>query len=79
MSTMSDQELYNHLGIKLKRLRQDKGLSLLALSLDIGISDTHLSDLENGKRAPSLSFLNTFLKYYGLSWASFFSDIENPK
>lgn len=53
------------LGMKIKLARVERKLSVLQLSQICGISDSHLSHIENGKvKAPSV---NLYLKiFYGL-------------
>jgi len=46
------------LGEMLRYWRQERGKSQLDLSLDTGISQRHLSFVENGRSAPSRDFLS---------------------
>jgi transcriptional regulator with XRE-family HTH domain len=55
------------LGNKLRRLRHKKGKSLLIASIYSEVNKTYLSDLENGRRNPSLKVLCKLAKYYGVS------------
>ena len=45
------------LGMRISFLRKKKGLSQLDLSLSCGVSKNYLSDLENGRRNPSILLL----------------------
>ena len=47
------------LGELLRYWRQERGKSQLALSMDTGISQRHLSFVESGRSAPSRDFLST--------------------
>ena len=40
--------------IRLKEIRKDKNISLSKLSIMTGISTTHLNDVENNLKSPSL-------------------------
>ncbi len=44
-------------GINIKRLREDQGMSLRALAQKLRVSASFLSQVENGKASPSLSTL----------------------
>src|ERR1700758_5272820 len=46
------------LGAMLRYWRQERGKSQLALSLDTGISQRHLSFVESGRSSPSRDFLS---------------------
>lgn len=43
--------------IKLKEIRQSKNISLKKLAVMTGISSTHLNDIENNLKTPSLSIM----------------------
>ena len=40
-------------GDQMRTIREDHGISLRAMAEDIGVSPTHLSDMERGNRAMS--------------------------
>jgi transcriptional regulator with XRE-family HTH domain len=67
-------------GERLHRLRKRRGLSLDEVSLGVGVTSSHISQIENGKRQPSFGliaeladffdvdptfFIETRTKYYG--------------
>ncbi|OPZ32939.1 MAG: anaerobic benzoate catabolism transcriptional regulator [Tenericutes bacterium ADurb.BinA155] len=54
--------IYAQLGKRIAYLRAEKKLSQLQLSLSAKISKNYLSDLENGRRNPSLEILNRLAK-----------------
>ena len=43
-----------HIEILLKQIRQDKGMTLKKLSERSGVSTSHISDIENNFKMPSL-------------------------
>ena len=45
------------LGQRIRALRNDRGMSLLQLSEDTGLSKGHLSDIENGKKNMTITTL----------------------
>ena len=47
------------LGKRIRQLREEKGLTLEKTAYEAGVSKGHLSDIENGKKSPSLLFLQT--------------------
>ncbi len=46
------------LGMRIRYLRKERKMSQLDLSLESGINKNYLSDLEKGRRNPSLVILN---------------------
>ena len=56
---MATQSAVPQLGALLRSWRQERGKSQLDLSLDTGISQRHLSFVENGRSVPSRDFLAT--------------------
>jgi transcriptional regulator with XRE-family HTH domain len=49
-------------GLKLKQLRQEKGLSTQDLSLKSGISSSYLNEIEKGKKYPKTDKINSLAK-----------------
>ena len=49
--------MYMQIIIKLKEIREEKHLSLEALSRKTGISTSHLNYIEKGEKEPSLSMI----------------------
>jgi transcriptional regulator with XRE-family HTH domain len=47
------------IGVNIKRLREEKRITLRSLSKSVGISPSFLSQIENGKASPSLDTLKT--------------------
>jgi len=63
------------LGEKLRKLRQQRGLTLRELAPELGIkSRSHISDMETGKRKPSLDLLVKIMAYYGVSCDQLLND-----
>src|SRR5580765_7746782 len=50
-------------GVRLKRLRQDMGLSQLQLALEAGVSPRHLSFVETGRSRPSPELVLTLAEH----------------
>ena len=53
---------------KLTLARKVLGLSQERVAFDTGISQTHLSNIENGKKDPRLSTIEKLVEEYGLEW-----------
>ena len=52
--------------------RSAKKLTLCEVSKELGISECYLSQLENGKRKPSIVVAKRLAKYYKMDWTKFF-------
>lgn len=59
--------MLTELGKFLRKLRIDNGQLLKEMADDLGISSANLSAVENGKRKPQQSMLNTVIKKYNLT------------
>lgn len=57
----------------LKDLRKEKGLTVRNLAKEIGVSWTHYSDIENGRKNPSLKLAINMSKYFGFTVDKFIS------
>lgn len=65
------------IGKKLKAIRNEKKLSIDAVSKATGITDSRLSRIERGIILnPSLNDINILLKVYGVSLISFLCDLD---
>jgi transcriptional regulator with XRE-family HTH domain len=58
------------LGKHLKRLRVAKGKTQDDVALDIGVSRSYLSEIENGRSNPSVFIVKRILNYLGEKWSS---------
>lgn len=61
---------------KIRKLRTDKGMTIYQLSKDTGITQNHISDLENGRRNPSLDTLRRLIVPLGISLSELFCEDE---
>jgi len=63
------------LGQKLRKLRLQRGLTVRELASELGIkSRSHISDIETGKRKPSLDLLVKIMGYYDVSCDKLLND-----
>lgn len=60
------------IGAAIVRLRSGRGLSQERLAIEAAVDRRYLSDLENGKRNPSVEVVARLAGYFGLSPAQFF-------
>ncbi|NLI95082.1 MAG: helix-turn-helix transcriptional regulator [Erysipelotrichaceae bacterium] len=63
------------LGMRIKYLRGELGWSQEELSFHAKINTTYLSDLENGRRNPSLNILNRLANAFNISLSELFKGI----
>ena len=63
-------------GKRIKSLREAKKISIYRLSQDSGISQGHISDLENGINQPTIETLKRILAPLGCSLSKFFNEGE---
>ncbi len=61
-------------GKKLKKLREDKKMSMYRLTQITGISGHHIKGIENGTRQPTIETLNRLVSALGSSLAEVFND-----
>lgn len=69
-------------GLRLKELREDAGLTVNKLANLSGISQSHLRDIELGNKNPTIETLSYFCDALGVSLKQFFSETEtniNPQ
>ncbi len=71
----NDLSLLSQLGKRIAYLRKKKGMSQLDLSIETGISKSYISDLENGRRNPSVLLLQRIASSLGVSLEKLFQGI----
>ena len=55
------------IGKSLKELRKDRGYKQEWVASQTGISQTHVSQIENGNRKPPIDILERFALFYGIN------------
>lgn len=65
------------MGEKLKKLREDRGMSMYRLTQLTGVSGHHIKGIENGTRQPTIETLYKLVTALGSSLAEIFNDGEN--
>lgn len=71
------EKLDKEIGAKLKKIRDDKGLSIREVAEKIDVHFTYISKIENGK-VPSLEKLNKLCDLYGIKISSLFGKEIKP-
>ena len=69
--------LQKKLGLTIIKLRKELGLSQEKFALEADIDRRYMSDLENGRRNPSLEIIEKIAKRLGISISSLFKKVEN--
>ena len=61
------------IGIRIKKLREDRGFTKYRLAADAGVSPGYISDLENGKKCPTVEVLDNICFALGITLKDFFN------
>lgn len=72
MAQIRDQELLHKIALKLKQLREKKGLSQVDV---LNETDIHIARIETAKVNVSVSTLSKLCKYFDISLSEFFKKI----
>ncbi len=67
--------LLGQLGMRIAYLRKKKNVSQLELSIRSGVSKNYISDLENGRRNPTITILQRLANGLGVSLEKLFQGI----
>ncbi|MDO5329810.1 MAG: helix-turn-helix transcriptional regulator [Bacillota bacterium] len=77
---MADElRLLSQLGKRITYLRKERGISQLDLSIDSGLSKSYLSDLEHGRRNPSVASLSKIASALGVTLEELFRGVVEIK
>ena len=66
-------EITKRFGLRVRRLRKDRGLSQEKLAFDAGIHRTYLGSIERGERNPTLKNITRIARALGVSLAELFA------
>ncbi|MCB9274840.1 MAG: cupin domain-containing protein [Lewinellaceae bacterium] len=72
------KDAIENIGKKLRKLRQDKGLTIHELAEKAGVTKGFISRVENVRTIPSLPVLLNLINALGEQVGAFFEDIEEP-
>ena len=65
----------SYVGMKIKKLRTEKGLSQEKLAFKAGIDRTYIASVESGKRNISIVNLEKIVNSLDITFSEFFKDI----
>lgn len=68
--------LQQKLGLAIIKLRKEKGLSQEKFALEADVDRRYMSDLENGKRNPSLEIIEKIANRLEVSISELFLEVE---
>ena len=69
-------DIMNGLGNKIKELRLEKELSQEQLANAIGVSQKAIDYWERNVNEPKASYIIALVKYFGITYDEFFTDIK---
>jgi transcriptional regulator with XRE-family HTH domain len=75
MERNDDLSLLHQLGRRVAYLRKERKKSQLDLALDAGVAKNYISDVENGRRNPSILILGKIAKGLGITLEELFRGI----
>ena len=67
MSTTTTADIRVQLGNRVRSLRRDRGWTQVEMAEMLGVDRSYLSEIENGKKDPSLRVLKTLADGFNLS------------
>ena len=67
---------FDQLGMRIKFLRKERKWSQEDLALEADVNKNYISDLENGRRNPSLEILEKIAIAFNISLSELFKGIE---
>lgn len=73
---MRTDELKTAFGRAVKALRTERGLTQETLAYESGVDRSYLSELENGRKMPSLDTVFRLATALGLSASDLIADVE---
>ena len=65
------------IGLKIKKLREERGWTKGNLSTQAGVSPGYIKELENGLKCPTVELLDAICFAFGITLADFFSNEES--
>ena len=65
------------LGMRIRYLRKQKGLSIEDLALDANVNRNYLSDLERGMRNPTIQIVDRIARSLDVSLSTLFKGIQS--
>lgn len=73
---MEKTAIRNKVGMRVKTLRREQGITQEKFALMTGINRSYLADIEKGNRNFGFDTLERIVTGFGITYAEFFADIE---
>lgn len=73
---MEKTAIRNKVGMRVKTLRREQGITQEKFALMTGINRSYLADIEKGNRNFGFDTLERIVTGFGISYAEFFAGIE---
>ena len=73
---MEKTAIRNKVGMRVKALRREQGITQEKFALMTGINRSYLADSEKGNRNFGFDTLERIVTGFGITYAEFFADIE---
>ncbi len=72
----NNPELLRTLGMRIRYLRRERNMSILDLSLEANVNANYISDLERGKRNPTIEVLFRISNALNITLSNLLSGID---
>ncbi len=66
-----------NVGKRLKEIRESKHMSVYRLSLDSGVSESHIRNIERGKKNATVETLEMLINSLNITMSEFFNEDES--
>ena len=73
---LSQMDIKQNIGLKIKQLRTDKGISQEKLALKAGLDRTYMTSVENGKRNISIQNIEKIIDALETTFEEFFKGFD---
>ncbi len=73
---MEKTAIRNKVGMRVKALRREQGITQEKFALMTGINRSYLADIEKGNRNFGFDTIERIVTGFGITYAEFFADIE---
>ncbi|MCD8209390.1 MAG: helix-turn-helix domain-containing protein [Coprobacillus sp.] len=73
---VTNPELLHSLGMRIRYLRRERNMSILDLSLEADVNRNYISDLERGKRNPTIEVLFKISNALNITLSNLLSGID---
>lgn len=68
----------NHIGVRIRELREEQGISQQVLADSIGVKQTTISEIERGNNKPSWKNLQKLAQFFGVPLSQLIDEPVSP-